>query len=206
VGGDYYDFLALPDGKLGIAIGDVSGKGIPAALLMASLRASLRGQTIQGTSDLAMLMANVNKLVYESSSSNRYATFFYGQYDPASRCLTYVNGGHNPPLILRRSQQITRLETGGPVVGLLPMFSYEQAAVTLEPGDLFLAFTDGISEAMNTADQEWGEEQLIHTAWQLSPAGAAQNIKDLMAAADQFAAGARQHDDMTIIVARVCAT
>jgi len=101
VGGDYYDFLLLPDGRLGIAIGDVSGKGIPAALLMASLRASLRGQTIQGADDLALLMSNVNKLVYESSSSNRYATFFYAQYEPSTRNLTYVNGGHNPPLVFR---------------------------------------------------------------------------------------------------------
>ncbi|MBI4475417.1 MAG: serine/threonine-protein phosphatase [Acidobacteria bacterium] len=148
VGGDYYDFLVLEDGKLGLAIGDVSGKGIPAALLMASLRASLRGQTIQGTSDLAALMSNVNKLVYESSSSNRYATFFYAQYDALSRKLTYVNAGHNPPLLFR-SREVTRLEMGGPVVGLLPSFAYSAETIALQPGDILVAFTDGISEAMN---------------------------------------------------------
>jgi sigma-B regulation protein RsbU (phosphoserine phosphatase) len=203
VGGDYYDFFALPDGKLGIAIGDVSGKGIAAALLMASLRASLRGQTIQGPENLAALMANVNKLVYESSSSNRYATFFYGQYDPATRDLTYVNAGHNPPLILRKPHELIRLEGGGPVVGLLPMFTYEQATIPLQPGDLFVAFTDGISEAMNSKDQEWGEEQLIAAAWRLDRGSAAECVKHLIAGADEFAAGAKQHDDMTIIVAHV---
>jgi sigma-B regulation protein RsbU (phosphoserine phosphatase) len=205
VGGDYYDFIELPGGKLGVAIGDVSGKGIAAALLMASLRASLRGQTIQGAENLASLMANVNKLVYESSSSNRYATFFYAQYDPTTRILTYLNAGHNPPLIFRKPHELIRLEAGGPVVGLLPMFTYEQAAVTLVPGDLLVAFTDGISEAMNSADQEWGEERLIEAAWSLDAGSAAQRMTSLIAAADGFAAGAKQHDDMTIIVARVLA-
>jgi len=203
VGGDYYDFLLLPDGRLGIAIGDVSGKGIPAALLMASLRASLRGQTIQGADDLALLMSNVNKLVYESSSSNRYATFFYAQYEPSTRNLTYVNGGHNPPLVFRGSHDVLRLEAGGPVVGLLPMFAYEQAMITLQPGDVFVAFTDGISEAMNPADEEWGEERLVACVRTLQKETAPEMIAELIASADQFAAGAKQHDDMTIIVARV---
>ena len=203
VGGDYYDFLLLPDGRLGIAIGDVSGKGIPAALLMASLRASLRGQTIQGADNLALLMSNVNKLVFESSSSNRYATFFYAQYEPSTRNLTYVNGGHNPPLVFRGPHDVLRLEAGGPVVGLLPMFAYEQAMITLQPGDVFVAFTDGISEAMNPANEEWGEERLVACVRTLQKETAPEMIAELIASADQFAAGAKQHDDMTIIVARV---
>jgi len=203
VGGDYYDFLSLPDGRLGIAIGDVSGKGIPAALLMASLRASLRGQTIQGVSDLATLMSNVNKLIYESSPSNRYATFFYAQYDAVTRNLTYVNAGHNPPLVFRKPYDVLRLETGGPVVGLLPMSSYEQATIVLEPGDMLVAFTDGISEAMDLVNEEWGEEGLIAAAWKLYGTGAQQTMHQLMVAADKFVSGARQHDDMTLIVANV---
>jgi sigma-B regulation protein RsbU (phosphoserine phosphatase) len=98
---------------------------------------------------------------------------------------------------------VIRLEAGGPVVGLLPMFTYEQAAVTLEPGDLFVAFTDGISEAMNASNEEWGEEKLIEAAWKLDSQSASQCVTSLIASADQFAAGAKQHDDMTIIVARV---
>lgn len=206
VGGDYYDFLLLPNGTFGLAIGDVSGKGIAAALLMASLQASLRGQAIQGTDDLAELMSNVNNLVYDASSSNRYATFFYAQYDPSERRLTYVNAGHNSPVLLREkggAWQTLRLEVGGAVVGLLREFPYQQATVTLEPGDLLLAFTDGISEAMNPSDEEWGEDCLIEAAKQCRGLSAADMIVRLVEQADRFAAGAKQHDDMTIVVVHV---
>ena len=203
VGGDYYDFLALPGGQLGIAIGDVSGKGIAAALTMASLQASLRGEATRMTDDLAALVSNVNRLVYEASSANRYATFFYGQYSPASRQLTYVNAGHNPPMLFHRSSnrwQLSRLETGGTVVGLLESFPYEQASVTIAPGDIFVGFTDGISEAMNGVEEEWGEERMIeaiHGCGALSPS---EIIARVMQAADGFVAGAKQHDDMTLVV------
>ena len=206
VGGDYYDFLPLSDDVFGIAIGDVSGKGIAAALLMASLQASLRGQAMRRTNDLADMMRNVNLLVYQASSENRYATFFYAQYEPVSRRLTYVNAGHNAPIILRKSDaewQTLRLEEGGAVVGLLPNFPYTQAAVQLEVGDLLLAFTDGISEAMNSADEEWGEERLIETAKNCEEMSAADILARLVQGADEFAAGAPQHDDMTLIVVRV---
>jgi len=203
VGGDYYDFIQLSETEIGVAIGDVSGKGIPAALLMASLRASLRGQTIRREGDLALLMANVNKLLYEGSTSNRYATFFYAEYNAISRSLTYVNAGHNPPLIFRKDHPVMRLETGGPVVGLLPSFAYTQAGVELQPGDVLVAFTDGISEAMNASDQEWGEDQLIECVWRVEGCDARQTIAQILAGADAFAAGAKQHDDMTIIVLKV---
>jgi sigma-B regulation protein RsbU (phosphoserine phosphatase) len=205
VGGDYYDFLALPGGQLGIAIGDVSGKGIAAALMMASLQASLRGEATRGAENLATLMSHVNRLVYEASSSNRYATFFYGQYNPATRQLTYVNAGHNPPMLFHGSGEtfrLSRLETGGTVVGLLETFPYEQGRLTIEPGDTFIAFTDGISESMNSAEEEWGEAALIETVktcYGLSPA---ETITRIMQAADKFVAGAKQHDDMTLVVLR----
>jgi sigma-B regulation protein RsbU (phosphoserine phosphatase) len=203
VGGDYYDFFELTGGQFGIAIGDVSGKGIPAALLMASLQASLRGQTIEGGYDLARLMGNINRLIYDTTPTNRYATFFYGQYDPATRRLAYVNGGHNAPMLFR-GDSVERLEQGGPVVGLFRPAVYTHGSVSLEPGDLIVAFTDGISEAMNAADEEWGEEQLAQAvrccAAQMD---ARAMIPELMTAADRFAAGAPQHDDMTLVVVRV---
>jgi sigma-B regulation protein RsbU (phosphoserine phosphatase) len=208
VGGDYYDFLALSNGRLGLAVGDVSGKGVPAALLMASLQASVRGQSQAAAGDVAGLMVNVNRLVYDTSPDNRYATFFYCQFDPATRRLVYTNGGHNPPLLLRGAEVI-RLETGGPVVGLFPVSAYQQDEVQLLPGDLLLFFTDGISEAENPAEEEWGEEALIGAArgcarvapetW-LPPS---EMISRIMQAADNFTAGAPQHDDMTLVVARV---
>jgi len=203
VGGDYYDFLALPGGQLGIAIGDVSGKGIAAALMMASLQASLRGEATRAPENLGALVSNVNRLVYEASASNRYATFFYGQYNPASRRLTYVNAGHNPPMLFRCAGgqwQVVRLEASGTVVGLLESFPYEQATLTIDPGDVFVAFTDGISEAMNGADEEWGEEKLIETIKGCAGLGAPDIITRVMQAADEFVAGAKQHDDMTLVV------
>lgn len=206
VGGDYYDFLPLPNGVLGLAIGDVSGKGIAAALLMASLQASLRGQALRGTNDLADMIANVNHLVYDASAENRYATFFYAQYDPTTRELTYVNAGHNPPMILRKHDsdwEIIRLEEGGAVVGLLPNFPYTQAAVPLEIGDVLVAFTDGISEAMNPEDEEWGEDELLNAAKACDGLSAAETILRLVDGADRFASGAKQHDDMTVMVVRV---
>jgi serine phosphatase RsbU (regulator of sigma subunit) len=148
VGGDYYDFISIRDGsvaeagdtpgekvssaspttahgcqRLGIAIGDISGKGVSAALLMASLHASLRGQALNGARDLGTKMANVNRLLYDASDSNRYATFFYAELDCESRTLHYVNGGHNPPAVLRKEDggwQVYRLEDGGPPWGSLP--------------------------------------------------------------------------------------
>ena len=203
VGGDYYDFLALPGGHLGIAIGDVSGKGIAAALMMASLQASLRGEATRAPENLAGLVGNINHLLYEASSANRYATFFYAQYDPETRRLTYVNAGHNPPMLFHRDGdkwQITRLEVGGTVVGLLETVPYEQSAETIATGDVFVAFTDGISEAMNAADEEWGEAQLIGTVKQCGGLAPSQIIARVMQAADGFVAGAKQNDDMTLVV------
>ena len=205
VGGDYYDFLALPEGHLGVAIGDVSGKGIAAALMMASLQASLRGEATRAPENLAAAVANVNRLVYEASAENRYATFFYGQYDPRSRRFDYVNAGHNPPMLFhcadgRRS--VIRLEVGGTVVGLLETFPYQQGYVTLGPGDLLVAYTDGISEAMNHGDEEWGEERLITSVERCDGLDAKQVLERVFQDADIFVAGAKQHDDMTLVVLR----
>ena len=206
VGGDYYDFIALPNGDLGVAIGDVSGKGIAAALLMASLQASLRGQTIMAGADLAVVMGNVNRLIFDATPINRYATFFYGQYCRDSRLFTYVNAGHNPPIILRREgdeTHIIRLDAGGSVIGLFRNTPYQQATVPLEPGDVFIGFTDGVSEAMNPQDEEWGEERLIPMVVECAYKPAGEIIPAIMQAADHFANGAPQHDDMTLVVVKV---
>ncbi|MBK7930696.1 MAG: SpoIIE family protein phosphatase [Bryobacterales bacterium] len=202
VGGDYYDFLSLPGGRLGVVIGDVSGKGIAAALLMASLQASVRGQSWRGESDLAGLIQSVNSLIYESSTSSRYATLFYAQLDPVSRRLDYVNAGHNAPLVVRGKEAI-RLDVGGTVVGLLPRFPYEQGMVMLEPGDVLVGFTDGISEAMNAADEEWGEEQLLAAIQACRHLPAKEMIPELLARADEFVNGAPQHDDMTMVIVKL---
>ncbi len=210
VGGDYYDFIELPDNKFGIAIGDVSGKGIGASLMMASLQASLRGQAQHYKNDLAELMKQVNALVYEASTSNRYATFFYGRYAPENRMFTYVNAGHNPPFLLRPLSgsadfEIIRLEEGGAVVGMLPpiLINYTYGEVELIPGDLLVGFTDGISEAMNPAEEEWGEDRMLEQLKICYDRDAKGILEYIVTQADEFASGAKQHDDMTMIVVKV---
>ena len=207
VGGDYYDFFILSDGRLALALGDISGKGISAALLMASLRASLRSIASLQQNDVATLIRRVNNLVYESSTANRYATFFYAEYDPAARLLTFVNAGHNPPYILRGTQAIP-LEATGTVVGLLPDSEYAQATILIHPGDVLLTYSDGISEAMNHVDEEWSEDRMVACAQQLlnqpDCTHSAQQLLDcVLTAADKFTDGAPQHDDMTILVCTV---
>lgn len=208
VGGDYYDVFPLQDGRLGLAIGDVSGKGISAALLMASLRASLRGVALDNPRDFAKLMDKVNRLVYEASASNRYATFFFGALDPVTRLLECVNAGHNAPLVLRRkadgSTEILRLEADGPVVGLLPFAPYSEQSLQLQPGDLLVTYTDGISEAMTRADEEWGEDRMIAAAAACpTDFSADQVLKSIFDQADTFTAGAPQHDDMTMLILKL---
>ncbi|HEX3472770.1 MAG TPA: SpoIIE family protein phosphatase [Silvibacterium sp.] len=207
VGGDYYDVFDLGEERTGLAIGDVSGKGISAALLMASLRASLRGVTLDSPRDFAKLMDKVNRLVFEASASNRYATFFFAAFDPMTRRLECVNAGHNPPILLRTGldgkTQTLRLEADGPVVGLLPAAPYTEQAMTLVPGDLLLLYTDGISEAMTHDDEEWGEERLIKAAEKVKSKPACEILRALFDAADAFTAGAPQHDDMTLLVLKL---
>jgi phosphoserine phosphatase RsbU/P len=195
--------------SLGIAIGDISGKGISAALLMASLRASLRALTRANDCNLAEVLREVNSLIYEGSAANRYATFFFARLNPVTRQLTYVNAGHNAPALIRRGvgkdgqATVFRLEAGGPVIGLLPNSEYEQAAVQLELGDIFVAFTDGISEAMTVDGDEWSEEGLIEELIRSPALPATALVKRLFDAADAFAAGAPQHDDMTLLVLKM---
>lgn len=205
VGGDYYDFIELPDGKFGIAIGDVSGKGIGASLMMASLQASLRGQAIHSGDDLASMMSHVNRLVYETSTTNRYATFFYAQFDPTTRKLSYVNAGHNPPFLIREGGSVETLEIGGPVIGMLPpmIVSYEMGTVELHDGDMLVGFTDGISEAMNPSEEEWGEDAMLQELKLIIDKPAVEILPHIVAAADRFANGAKQHDDMTMVIVRL---
>lgn len=139
------------------------------------------------------MISSVNRLIFDASSPNRYATFFYAQYLPFMRLLTYVNAGHNAPVLLR-GKDLIRLDTGGPVVGRLPSATYEQRLIELQYGDLIVLFTDGSSESMNVADEEWGEDRQ-------EPAAKIRNM--LIASTDGFASAAPQDDDMTVVVLKV---
>ena len=213
IGGDYYDVFALGDGRFVLALGDVSGKGTSAALLMAGLRASVRALALDLDLDPAQIMDRMNRLVFEASESNRFATFFLAVYDPATRVMECVNAGHNPPLLLRRASSceaggsdngcIVRLEADGPVIGLLEGLSYTCGRHQLAPGDLLVTFTDGFSEAMTATDEEWGEERLAAAAEGVRDASAASILQAIFYKADAFTAGAMQHDDMTALVLKL---
>lgn len=203
VGGDYWDLFSLGDGRLALAIGDVSGKGISAALLMASLRASLRSIAEDHSNDLARLMTKLNRQVYQASAANRYATFFFAVFEEDSHVLRYINAGHNAPVILRGNGEVLRMETGGLVVGLLPQAEYVEGSIAVGQGDLFLAYTDGVSEAMTAEDEEWGEQRMIEAAAAARELCAGKILECVMQAADRFTKGAPQHDDMTLLVMKV---
>lgn len=203
IGGDYYDFFDTPNGQFGLAIGDVSGKGVPAALLMAVLHASVRGQAIHTGEDLATLIGHVNRLIYDASAKSHFATLFYAQYDPATRRLVYVNAGHNPPLVLRQSGEIEWLKATGPGTGLTKLSKYSHKSLTLTPGDVLIAYTDGFTEAMNMEHDEFGDDRLLIAARAASCQPTTEAVNSLILAVDHFTAGAPQHDDMTAILIRV---
>ena len=203
VGGDYYDMFKTGEDCLALALGDVSGKGISAALLMASLRASLRSIADEGCDHLARIVTRLNRQVHEASAASRYATFFFAVYQPRLGELRYVNAGHNPPFVLRDGCEAIPLEAGGMVVGLLKETTYTEGVVQLQAGDLLLTYTDGISEAMTEQDEEWGEKRMLAAAVGARGLPAKQILQNIMESADQFTGGAPQHDDMTLMVLKV---
>jgi sigma-B regulation protein RsbU (phosphoserine phosphatase) len=206
VGGDYYDFLDLGGERIGIALADISGKGIAAALLMSVVQASLRVIATEGELPLSELAARMNGFIYRSTATNKYATFFYAQIDQCSRRLRYVNAGHNAPYLVRRSGavvEITELTIGGTVLGLFPEVQYDDATVDLCPGDLLVAFTDGVTEALDAEGQEFGEERL-KTFLRGATGKTAEEISSSLAGrVREWIADAEQHDDLTLVVVAV---
>ncbi|MCK4385868.1 MAG: SpoIIE family protein phosphatase, partial [candidate division Zixibacteria bacterium] len=160
VGGDYFDFIEYEDGRLGIAIGDVSGKGVSAALLMSNLQATLKGQ-VEHDLPIERTMNIINSLVFRHTASDRFATFFYGILKLKENSLEYVNAGHNPPILLRGNKEAEFLEEGGLVLGVLPEVEYCKGEIKLQKGDLIVCYTDGVTETINTRDEEFGIEKLI---------------------------------------------
>ena len=206
VGGDYYDFVDLPGGELGIAIADVSGKGIAAALLMSVVQASLRLMSVESGSSCATLATKMNRFLYGSTAGNKYATFFYAQVDPAARSVKFVNAGHNPPYLVRRTAngaEALQLKAGGTVLGLFPETDYEAGEVPLCPGDVLVAFTDGVPEALNVQGEDFGEPRLEALLIASLGCTADEIVNRLTAAMRDWTAGAEQHDDLTFIVLAV---
>jgi predicted permease len=211
IGGDYYDFVELKDGQIGIALADVSGKGVAAALIMSVVQASLRIISSEGDVGPPRLAARMNEFVYRSTPGNKYATFFYGQLDPQRRQLRYVNAGHNAPYLLRAgerstggaSPQIEQLTVGGPVVGMFPEMEYEEATVELCPGDVLLAFTDGVPEAHDPEGEEFGEDRLEQVLRQTAHLPASDISARLSGEMKDWIRDAEQYDDLTFIVMKM---
>ena len=206
IGGDYYDLLALQRGRWGIAIGDVSGKGIGAALIMASLQASLKFQALQPHLKLSTLIGDVNRLVYGSSPTNIFATLFYAEYEPAKRLLNYVNAGHNPPLILRPkngSCEIFQLPSTGIPLGISTDSQFASTTFQFEIDDVLIAYTDGITEAENRQHELWGQQRLEALLKSCSRKTAKEIINAILDQVSTFANGQPQRDDVTLLVMRV---
>ncbi|MBV8072896.1 MAG: SpoIIE family protein phosphatase [Acidobacteriaceae bacterium] len=205
--GDYYDFLDLAPGKLGILIADVAGKGIPAALLMASLHASIRTRAPFFEDRCGELLADLNALLYESTDSATYATMFYAVYADSSRVLTYANAGNEAPLLLRgessNQRECLRLDSRTPPVGLLPKLPASQASVQLQAGDWLLIFTDGVTEARNQDGAEFGCERILAALNNYSGDTAEQARDHVLDALKHHSGGVPPADDVTLIAAHV---
>ena len=201
VGGDYYGFFPYPDGRLALALGDVSGKGMPAALMVMSLQARLE-VLAEDPRDLAALMTRLNKITCANCPSNRFITFFFALLNPATGDLAFANAGHNPPIVVRASGEVETLEGGGPVLGILPIARYAQQHTKLGKGDLLVIYSDGVTEAASTNEEEYGEERLTSELLRHRGEAAEAIVREVTESVSRFSAGAPQADDITLVVAK----
>ncbi|MFN6964833.1 MAG: SpoIIE family protein phosphatase [Pyrinomonadaceae bacterium] len=201
IGGDYYDFIQRDDGKMLIALGDVSGKGTAAALLMSSLHAAIHAQ-VAAKSRLDEAVAAVNKYLAENTPSNRFVTLFTAELDPRSALLQYINAGHNPPLVVRADGRVEQLSSGGFPLGILPYAEFEMGRLELGAGDTLIVYSDGVSEANNVAGEEFGLERLtevVRSNRHLSAAGLRDKVESALSA---FTQTAPANDDITLVIAK----
>jgi len=201
IGGDYYDFIHLGLGRVGIALGDISGKGVPAAIMMASLQAILRSHSASLSHDIARLLRLVNRLFCECTAETNFATLFLGEYDDATRVLRYANCGHPPPLVIRRNLHIDRLESTGTVLGIFRDWNCSLSEITLACGDTLLMFTDGVTEAENSLAEEFGEKRLLELVDRCRHLTVSELVHEAAAALRSFS-GQHLRDDATLLVAR----
>lgn len=204
LGGDCYDFTPLAEDRVAFVVGDASGKGLPAALMIASVQSSLRTAALFTGDDPATLLKVVNQQAYSSLPDDRYTTLFYGVFDGAVRTLRYVNAGHNPPIVVRADGSIDWLEAGGPPVGMFPDSTYEEKMVRLEPGDFVIAYTDGVTEATNLDGEAWGVQGLLRAAagWAPKNSDDAEDLVRLIFNSMDDFSGRCQSDDVTLAVLR----
>ncbi len=202
VGGDYFDFIPIVDNQLGLAIGDVSGKGIAAALLMAAFRASLLAE-IRNHYAIRRIFEKVNRLLYESTDTGKFVTAFYGVLDVKNRVFTFSNAGHNPPLLLRANGTAEWLTEGGLALGILVDATYEERPVPLATGDMLVLYTDGVTEASTSTGEQYGVKRLEDLVRRLADQPAAQIVEAIRIEVEAFTGEMHLNDDLTLVVARL---
>ena len=201
VGGDYYDYLEFPDGRIGMLVGDVAGKGMPASLLMSSLQARVKVLFEDGDR-LAEKITRLNKATTAHTPDNRFITFFMTVADPVTGELVFTNAGHNPPVLVRAKGGFELLAGGGMILGILPMAEYTEVRAKMEPGDTLVLFSDGVTEAVNPSDEDFGETRLAELVASLSGRPAREIVKAVHDEVARFTQGAPPADDITVVVAR----
>ncbi len=204
VGGDYYDFVASDNGQFTFTLGDVAGKGMPAAVLMASIQTLLRSHLLREPLRLSTLFGEINQTIFRCSSLDRYSTLFCGLIDTGPGTLTYVNAGHPAPMILRCDAEVLdRLPGGGFPIGLFPSSQYQESAIAVRRGDLILCISDGISEVSNAEGQMWDERQIEEVVLEHRNADVREIVAAIVRRVEEYSVGTEQYDDMTISLVRV---
>jgi sigma-B regulation protein RsbU (phosphoserine phosphatase) len=210
VGGDYYDFITFDNSQLGLAIADVAGKGMPAALLMSTVQATLRSLTARNGSsgsaaELSSIVSKLNRLLFNTTNGEHYVTFFYATFDQVTQCLTYVNAGHNPPLYFQADAdfEVTQLTSGGLVAGAFEHAVYEQETVQMKPNDLLFLYTDGLSEALNVEGEEFGATRITETLKTIASLSADQIRDVVVRRVKEWCTGMALYDDLTFVVMKV---
>jgi serine phosphatase RsbU (regulator of sigma subunit) len=201
VGGDYYDFVPFADGRVAVMVGDVCGKGMPAALLMMGLQARVRvlAEIVVSPDEL---MDRLNRILTAAGLNDRFITFFYALFNPDTLQLAYCNAGHNPPLLIRANGTSEWLEGGGPVLGILPGIKYEKQQATLREGDVVLLYSDGITEANNPGGEEFGEKRLLESLLPLRHESIQAILQGLIQTVQEWMSGVPAADDLTLVVVR----
>jgi sigma-B regulation protein RsbU (phosphoserine phosphatase) len=202
VGGDYYDFLDIDGSSIGIVIADVSGKGIPAALLVSSLHAALRAE-VRNKFSPPRVMSNINQLIAASTSPEKFATMFYGEFYPGENKLSYCNAGHNYPAVIHADGQIEFLIAGGLVLGAFPQADYEKGELILQNGDLVVFYSDGVTEAFNEKEEEFGENRLFELLLQNRHLSAEKIKQIIVDEVERFSGSVSGYDDFTLVIMKL---
>ena len=201
VGGDYHDYFPVSENDVAVVVGDVSGKGVPAAIIMASFRAGIR-LSAETEYEIKELMSRVNNFLWESTDEEYFVTSFYGVINQKEHILTFVNAGHNPPLLVRANGSLQSLKTGGLLLGAFPGVAYEQGVVTMAPGDLCFLYTDGVTEIRNEKGEEFGEERLRRFLLREQGQAPEELIRKLLTELQEFAEHPEERDDITLLIIR----